>query len=279
MRLKHAKIGIGGRPETLGGAPNAAMRLVMAAIFAAFLLSAPVSVSAKDVRAPFAPGEKLTFDLRWSFIPVGTATLEVLPIKTIDNAPAYHFQMKARTNAFADVFFKVRDQMDAFADLSMSHTVHFRKAQREGHVVRNETVAFDWDKKKAYYHEAVKNKRYTTDLMPGTFDPLSAFYYVRHMALSDDTELERPVTDGKKCVWGRARVIRRETIRTRYGTYDTFLVEPELKHIKGVFEKSKNAKLKIWVTADHRMILVKVASKVVVGSFIAELASAEGTTE
>jgi len=53
-------------------------------------------------------------------------------------------------------------------------------------------------------------------------------------------------------------------------------VEPDLQHIGGVFEKSKDAKLKIWVTADKRRIPVKVKSKVRVGSFVAELISAEG---
>lgn len=264
---------------TPAGGVVAAVRMLMALLAAALVVSVPVGARAKEVKTPFAPGEKLTFELRWAFIPVGTATLEVLPIKNIDNTPAYHFQMTARTNAFADVFFKVRDRIDAFADLSMNHSVHFRKTQREGHVSRNEVVAFDWAKKKAYYHETIDNQRRTTDLIPGAFDPLSAFYYVRHTSLTDNTQLERPVTDGKKCVWGRAKVIRRETIRTRSGTYDTYLLEPELNHVKGVFEKSKNARLKIWVTADHRMILVKVASKVIVGSFIAELASAVGTTE
>jgi len=32
----------------------------------------------------------------------------------------------------------------------------------------------------------------------------------------------------------------------------------QLKHIGGVFEKSKNAEIKVWVTADTRRIPVKV---------------------
>jgi hypothetical protein len=54
------------------------------------------------------------------------------------------------------------------------------------------------------------------------------------------------------------------------------LVEPDLKHVGGVFKKSKNAKLRIWVTADARRIPVKIESEVIVGSFVGELVSAEG---
>ena len=61
--------------------------------------------------------------------------------------------------------------------------------------------------------------------------------------------------------------------------YNAFLIEPDLKDVGGVFEKSKDAKIKIWVTADHRRIPVRFESKVVVGSFVAELVAAEGLRE
>jgi hypothetical protein len=56
----------------------------------------------------------------------------------------------------------------------------------------------------------------------------------------------------------------------------TPLLEPDLEHIGGVFEKSKNAKLMVWVTADEARIPVKVKSEVIVGSFVAELIKVEG---
>jgi hypothetical protein len=52
-------------------------------------------------------------------------------------------------------------------------------------------------------------------------------------------------------------------------------VEPQLKHIGGVFKKSKDARLQIWVTTDKRHLPVRIKSKVIVGSFVAELVSFE----
>jgi len=60
------------------------------------------------------------------------------------------------------------------------------------------------------------------------------------------------------------------------GTYDTYLIEPEIKQLDGVFEKSKNSKVQVWVTADRRRMPVKIKSKVVVGSFVGELVSTTG---
>jgi hypothetical protein len=75
-----------------------------------------------------------------------------------------------------------------------------------------------------------------------------------------------------------ARVVRRETISVPGGVYDTFVIEPDLKHVGGVFEKKKDAKITIWVTADERRIPVKIASQVAIGSFVGELVSAEHGT-
>jgi hypothetical protein len=50
-------------------------------------------------------------------------------------------------------------------------------------------------------------------------------------------------------------------------------VGPELGDIGGLFEKIKNAKLQIRVTADSRRIPFRIESSVKVGSFVAELIS------
>ena len=113
--------------------------------------------------------------------------------------------------------------------------------------------------------------------MPGSFDPLSAFYFVRGTAkVAVGRVIERPITDGNKNIIGRVTVVKRETIRVKGTEYDTFLVEPELKDVGGVFEKSKNARIQIWVTADHRHIPVRLKSKVIVGSFVGDLVSTAG---
>ena len=222
---------------------------------------------------PFKPGEKLTFQIEWCFIPAGEAVLEVLPTETINGVKSYHFVMSVKTNSFADAFYKVRDRIDAYADVEMNHTILYKKRQREGETKRDVIVNFDWEKREAQYSIS-REKRKPISILPGTFDPLTVFYAFRLHNLKKDIELQIPVSDGKKCVIGKARVIRRERIEVPIGIYDTYLVEPDLEHIGGVFRKSKDAKLQIWVTADNRRIPLRVKSKVVVGSFVAELISA-----
>jgi hypothetical protein len=152
------------------------------------------------------------------------------------------------------------------------------KEHKQGRRSKDVVIDFDWKKQEAQYSNFGK-KRDPIAILPGSFDPLSVFYAFRFYDLHEQKVLRTPVTDGKKCVMGQAEVIKREKIRLPIGTYETFLVEPELKDIGGVYEKSKDATLKIWVTADRRRIPVRIESKVVVGSFVAELVSVEGACQ
>ncbi|WP_124331150.1 DUF3108 domain-containing protein [Desulfonema ishimotonii] len=230
-----------------------------------------VNVMAAESR-PFYPGETLKYKLRWEFVAAGEATLKILPYKMVSGESACHFVMTAQTNAFVDAFYKVRDRIDAYADRGMTRSLLYRKNQKEGRHKRDITVRFDWQNRKAQYTNSGKAKP-PVALMPGTFDPLSAFYFTRMADLRENAVIERPVTDGKKTITGKVRVLRRETITVTGGTFDTYLLEPDIEAVGGVFEKSRDARLHVWVTADHRRIPVRVKSKVAVGSFVGELVS------
>ncbi|MBR9980200.1 MAG: DUF3108 domain-containing protein [Desulfatitalea sp.] len=225
---------------------------------------------------PFAPGEKLEYVLRWENVPAGSASLEVLPITDIDGEKAYHFVMTVRSNRFIDMFYKVRDRIDAFSDIKMTRSLQYRKKQHEGRHKRDEVVLFDWQNNLAHYTNFGEKKE-PISLEEGSFDPLSAFYFTRTTPFEAGNEIQRPVTDGKKNVIGRLTIRDRETITLQDGrSFDTYRVEPEMRHIGGVFKESDGARIELWLTADDRRIPVRIRSKVVIGYFIGELVSAEG---
>lgn len=228
---------------------------------------------AKENRVPFSPGEKLTFQVRWAFIPAGEAVLQVYPIETMNGRKVYHFALSARTYPVIDLIYKVRDRIDAYTDEKLTHSILYKET-KEGKRTKKVVVHFNWEKGEAQ-RSNFGEKRAPIPVKPGTFDPLSVYYALRLHDLKENMEIEKPLTDGKKWILGRARVVKREKVTVLSGTYDTYLVEPNLEHIGGVFKKSKDAKLQIWVTADARRIPVKIKSKVAVGSFVGELMSVE----
>jgi hypothetical protein len=249
--------------------------LLRAMIFIGFLTVAGLgsNLDAAEKRIPFHPGEKLTFQVKWLFIPAAEAVLEIMPIETVNEIKSFHFSLTVKTYEAVDLIYKVRDRMDAYTDEAMTRSLLY-KEKAEGKNKKNVTITFHWDKLEAQYSN-FDEKNQPIPIQPGSFDLLSVYYAFRLMELNEGVELQVPVTDGKKCVIGKAKVIKREQIKVRGVFYDTFLVEPSMEHIKGVFEKTKNAKLQLWVTADAACIPVRAKSEVIVGSFVAELVSVQ----
>jgi hypothetical protein len=247
-------------------------RLIQAILIGVFgwgLVS--IGATALSEEIPFQPGEELVYRLRWSFISAGTAVLKVLEPEMINGQLAQHFSLTVKSNRVVDAFYKVRSQIDGWTDLAVSHSLLYKKRQTEGRHRRNVVVTFDWDARRAQYIDYYKDKHRSATLMSGAFDPLSAAFYFRTLALQKDINIVYPVSDGKKCVLGRGTVVKREKIKIKGTAYDTWVVVPDLEHVGGVFKKSKNAKIRLWVTTDHRHLPVKMTSKVIVGSFVGEL--------
>lgn len=221
----------------------------------------------------FEPGEKLSYSLGWQFIVAGHATLEVLQDEAWESRMARSFQMKAKTTKVADAVFKVRDALSSLAEYDVSRSLGYSKIQREGKTKRDITVDFDWEKLEANYFEARGGDRRVTPILENTLDPLSAFYFVRNQQIDVGTVITGPMTDGKRCKIAKIECVERKTIKVNGRKYDAFKLVPDIQDVGGVFKKSRDAKMEIWCTADHRHIPVLLKSKVIVGSFKAELES------
>jgi len=239
----------------------------------AVLLVLMASVPAR-ADLPFGPGEKLSYNIYWTFVLAGSATLETLETGPVEGQEALHFRALAKSTPFIDTFYKVRDSIESWVDPAMTRAILYRKDQSEGDYVRNYLVRFDKNGNVAYRYSkgALKN---AVSIPSGTFDPLSMLFLFRTKTLYQGFEFVAPVTDGEKSITGTAKVLRREKITTPAGEFDTLLVEPDVRNIGGVFRKSPNATLQVWITNDARRIPVRVKSKVVVGHFSMELTGYE----
>ena len=247
--------------------------VMVAATMAIILLQTTVTVDAFHPSRPAAIGEKLTFHIRWGVIDAGEAVLEALPFQSLNGTPTHHFVLSLKTTSAVDLFYKVRDTIESYTDLDISRSLFYRK-QAMGKDKKDVKVHFDWENQKASYSN-FDQPRDAIDIEIGAFDPLSALYGIRSKPFDVSSEISFPITDGKRCFLGKATVVRREEIMIDGTAYDAYLIEPELLHFDGVFKKSKNPKLKIWLTADDRKIPVKIECKVAVGSITGELVDAQ----
>ena len=241
------------------------MRKILLTAVLLLLLAVPAR-SAEDPAPPFGPGERLLYDIYWTVVHAGEAELVCMDDTEMDGEPARYFHAKARTVGWVDTFYKVRDTMEAWTDMDVNYALRYKKDQNEGSYHKKVELIFDKKTNQSYRYARGK-LQHTLDQPENVFDPMSILFAFRKEALYKGMEFDANVSDGKVSVVGKAFVEDKETVETGIGDVEAFRVRLDIKHLSGVFKKSKKAELYVWFSADERRIPVKVKSKVVVGYF------------
>ena len=224
--------------------------------------------SAETLRAP----EKLVYDLTWTGIKAGTASLEL-----ISEANTVKMVSTARSADWVSVFYTVEDRAESTvsktaSSLELGHPIKYRLRVREGRHRKDKEVVFDHNAGKARYVDHLKNEKKDFDI-PGTiFDPISSFYYLRSVKLVVGEPVYVMIFDSEK-VWNvEVRVLRKEKVTVPIGVFDTVVVKPLMKS-EGIF--NRKGEILIWLTDDARHLPVKLRTKVAVGSVTATLVRAD----
>jgi hypothetical protein len=237
----------------------------------AVLFDLTLSLHAGEKELPFHPGEEIKYSVRWERVKAGKASFRVRNLTTVNGEKAYCFILEIESNKYIDIIYKIRDRHEGFANLDFTRSLLYRKTQT-GRDKRDVKVLFDWDKKTALYAN-FGGKRDPIKIPANTFDPLSAFYKMRTLKFKTGQDLSFHVTNGKKHFIQKATVIKKETITISSKTYDTYQLALAVNHFSGVFKKSENPTVKLWITADNRKIPVRIKIKVFIGSVIFDLDS------
>lgn len=230
----------------------------------------------EPVKLPFAVGEEIAYTVSWEMIPAGKAWFRVLDHTTIDGQKAWHFVLEARSKRFIDFFHKIRDRYESYTNEAFTRSFLYKKTQT-GKADKQVVVEFDWEKKMATYSN-FGGKRAPIAIPENALDPLSSYYKLRTLNFKEKDvkngeALFFSVTDGKKSFVQKGEIIKQEKLVLSSGTYDTYLVIPQVTHFSGVFKKSDNPTVKVWISADERQVPIRIKVKVSIGSIIFDLVS------
>jgi Protein of unknown function (DUF3108) len=95
-------------------------------------------------------------------------------------------------------------------------------------------------------------------------------YYLRAFVLTPGKKLEFRVADAGKNYVFKGEVLRREKINTEVGSLNTVVVRPTFQ----VDDKFKQTgETLIWLTDDDRKYIVRIESKVKIGTIVGKLKS------
>lgn len=222
--------------------------------------SEPTSTVAPTV---FGPGELMEFSIDYGLVNAGTATLEVVGLTEHNGRQVYNIESKAHSNRFFSAFYKVRDKVVSYIDVETLGSAYFHKRLREGDYRKSVEIDFDHTANLARYRDGR-----TFEILPGTHDVLSAFFYIRNLDLAPGKVYSVPAHSSRRTYDLRVIVHGRETIEVEAGTYVCFVVEPVIEG-EGLFKHE--GKLTLYITDDEFRVPVLIKTKVPVGSIDVQL--------
>ena len=219
-------------------------------------LGAQMSASAPAPR-PFAPGERLSYDVHFGVIKVGSGTMEVSGIDTVRGRPAYHTTFRITGGI---PLYRVEDVFESWFATDDLSSLRFNQDQNEG------------TKERAHRYEIFPERRAYDDLtddkpeLPSVAEPLddgSFVYFVRTVPLEigQTYEFQRYFKPDRNPV--TIRVLRRERVKVPAGTFDAIVIQPVIK-TKGVFSEDGHAEL--WISDDEHRMILQMKSRLSFGS-------------
>ena len=242
------------------------MRALTFAVLAAGLIGAADQATEPDpIRVPFKVGEKLTYQAKVNFLNAGTATMSVEGIDTVRGRATYHTIFKVKGKV---LFFHVDDHYESWFDTTTLVSMH--------HVQHIDESSYKTDKTYDFYPERGVYVR-NGEEKPSVAEPLdegSFIYFMRSVPLEvgKTYEFNRYYNAERNPVI--IRVDRRERIKVPAGEFDAIVLKPAIKS-KGLFSDSGDAE--VWLADDSTRTVLKLKSKLPVGTLYLELKQIENT--
>jgi hypothetical protein len=205
---------------------------------------------------PFDIGEKLTYDVRFGALKVGTGRMEVVGTQEVRGREAWHTRFTVKGGI---PFYKVNDRMESWIDTRTFESLRFVQNLEEGR--RDKDRFFE-----IYPERATYTEKGEVEQAPSVEDPLddAAFmYFIRTIPLEvgKTYEFNRYFRPDRNPV--QIRVLRKQRIEVPAGKFETIVIQPIIKS-KGIFSEKGHAEM--WLTDDSRRLLVQMKTDLSIGS-------------
>lgn len=214
------------------------------------------------VNYAFGVAETLWYDVGWQSIVAGNGVMYVGEPVDTNGRLCYPIFSTVKSTPFFSAFFRVDDSAASFMDVRELFPLRFEKYLREGKYRTDRVADFD------PVHGLAYTPGDTIVVPPYVQDALSLLYYVRALELEPGNDITVENYSGSEVYNLKVRILRRERIKVKGGTFSTIVVEPLLQ-AAGLFKHE--GRLTVWLTDDRLHLPVLMKSKVIVGSIVAEL--------
>ena len=248
-------------------------------LFIGFIISTSSFVVGDAYRSlqnnSFKAGEYFEYKVKYGFIPVGEATVDVSPqIYSVNNRPCYRVNIFGRTSGITDLF-RIRNTYRSYLDTAAILPQKFLMSLHENNYKKEQTILFDHISNTLVREQQKERKDFKVP--DNVHDVVSGYYYLRTIdfskvrpgeVVSSNMFFDDEIYNMKVKYSGRSR------IRTRFGKIDVIKLNPDLPK-NNMFE-GEDA-IRIWVSDDKNRVPIRIEVDFSVGSATMELKNYRNT--
>ena len=211
---------------------------------------------------PFQIGERLTYNVSYTGITAGQASLEVVNDTVVNNYHQLHIRFKARTTFPVSSIYTINDQVDTWLDSKYLYTKKLTKNIREGNYKNDSYTIIDYDQSIAITNgDTVIIDQYL-------HDSYSLFYFLRTIPLIIGETIDFTAFDGKNITPFQVITKTKETINTMAGTFPCLVVKP---FREGTTLLKNKGDMMIWFSDDKNRLPIQIRIKLKYGSMLLKL--------
>lgn len=224
---------------------------------------------------PFSVGEKVVLALTYFGVEAGSFEMSVEPFKEVNGSKSYHFKYKALSSQVFSWFYKVDDTADTYLSYDELVPSTYVINVKESGQVRDTRGYFDWKNLKGFVWDKkipkdkpLEEKKIEWKIESFAQSPLSVAFYFRIFKLHIGKEYKvRVANEGENMIM-TIKVLRKESLTTAIGKIDTLVIKPTFE-MNGIFKPT--GENLIWVTNDDKKQIVRIESKIRIGTIVAKL--------
>jgi len=210
----------------------------------------------------FPLGERFEYDAKFSFLNLGTMTLEVVDTVTYRDTKCYLIRSILNSTSSLRFLFSIDDTIEVYTSVDEIVPLLYRERINESGYRRQSDLSFDNDERTVTYDDSSE-----IAIAEDTRDILSFWYYMRLIPLEVGDTVRLNVHSSRENHEILCSVKGYERVKTGAGDYNTVVVEPQTEG-KGIF--GAKGGMEIWYS-DPERIPVQIRASMKFGSVLFRL--------
>lgn len=228
----------------------------------------------RPVKDPFRVGELVTHEVSYFGVTAGTLTLKVEPFVQVNDRNSYKFVTEIKTAGTFSAFYTADDRAETLVDFETLTPNVFSLHVKESGQLREAKAHFDPKELKATYWEkkytkkdGEEEKKLKWDILEYSQNVFSAIFYMRVFQWEVGKEYSFRVADDGENIVFKAKALRKEVLKTDAGAFPCVVIKPEIL-VKGAFRPVGD--IYFWMTDDDRKLVLRIESKIKIGTLVSE---------